>query len=184
MALYAFEGNAPRVHPEAWVAPTATLIGNVVLERNVSIWYGAVLRADLGRIVIREGTNIQDNSVVHVSSGTCEIGPNVTVGHQCLVHHCTIGAQAVIGNGAIVLDEAVIGPRSFVAAGSTVLPRTQVPAETLVLGSPAKKMTPLTAAARAWIDENAEKYQQLARRHATGIDVVRETLPATSRIAG
>src|SRR5207302_10116745 len=143
MPLFSFEGVSPTVHPDAWIAPTATLIGDVVVEKDVSIWYGAVIRADFGRIIIREGANIQDNSVIHVG-GVCEIGRNATVGHMCLVHDCTVGEQALIGNGATVLDQAKIGKRALVAAGATVAPNTEVPPETIALGSPAKKFVPLT----------------------------------------
>ncbi|HET6500438.1 MAG TPA: gamma carbonic anhydrase family protein [Amycolatopsis sp.] len=169
MPLFSFEGVSPTVHPDAWIAPTATLIGDVVIEKDVSIWYGAVIRADFGRIVIREGANIQDNSVIHVNGGVCEVGRNVTVGHMCLVHDCTVGEQALIGNGSTVLDQAKIGARALVAAGATVTPNTEVPAETIALGSPAKKFVPLTDSARAWVDTNAAIYQELAKRHRNGI---------------
>jgi carbonic anhydrase/acetyltransferase-like protein (isoleucine patch superfamily) len=169
MPLFSFEGVSPTVHPDAWIAPTATLIGDVVIEKDVSIWYGAVIRADFGRIIIREGANIQDNSVLHVNEGVCEVGRNVTVGHMCLVHDCTVGEQALIGNGSTVLDQAKIGERALVAAGATVTPNTEVPAETIALGNPAKKFIPLTDSARAWVDHNAEIYQELAKRHRNGI---------------
>jgi carbonic anhydrase/acetyltransferase-like protein (isoleucine patch superfamily) len=169
MPLFSFEGVSPTVHPDAWIAPTATLIGDVVIEKDVSIWYGVVIRADFGRIVVREGANIQDNSVLHVNTGTCEIGRNVTVGHMCLVHDCTVGEQALIGNGSTVLDQATIGARALVAAGATVGPNTEVPPEVIAMGTPAKKFVPLTDSARDWIDHNAAIYQQLARRHAEGI---------------
>jgi carbonic anhydrase/acetyltransferase-like protein (isoleucine patch superfamily) len=169
MPLFSFEGVSPTVHPDAWIAPTATLIGDVVIEKDVSIWYGVVVRADFGKIIIREGANIQDNSVLHVNTGVCEVGRNVTVGHMCLVHDCTVGEQALIGNGSTVLDQAVIGERALVAAGATVTPNTEVPAEHIAMGSPAKKFVPLTDSARAWVEHNAAIYQQLARRHAEGI---------------
>lgn len=168
MPLFSFEGVSPTVHPDAWIAPTATVIGDVVVEKDVSIWYGAVVRADFGKIVIREGANIQDNSVIHVNAGVCEVGRNVTVGHMCLVHDCTVGEQALIGNGATVLDQAKIGSRALVAAGSTVAPNTEVPTEVIALGNPAKKFVPLSDSARAWVDHNAETYQRLARRHRDG----------------
>lgn len=174
MPLYSFEGVSPTVHPDAWIAPTATLIGDVVIEQNVSIWYGAVLRADFGRIVIREGANVQDNSVIHVNDGVCEVGPNVTVGHQCLVHDCTIGEQALIGNGSTVLDKAQVGARALVAAGATVTPGTIVPPETIAMGSPAKRFVPLDGNAKLWVDHNAEIYRQMARRHAVGIELIEE----------
>jgi carbonic anhydrase/acetyltransferase-like protein (isoleucine patch superfamily) len=174
MPMFSFEGVAPTVHPDAWIAPTATLIGDVVVEKNASIWFGTVLRADFGRIVVREGANIQDNTVVHVNDGVCEIGRNVTVGHSCLVHDCTIGEQALVGNGSIVLDKATVGARALVAAGATVTPNMEVSAEMIAMGSPAKKQVPLTDSARAWVEHNAAVYQQLARRHAEGLAPVEE----------
>jgi carbonic anhydrase/acetyltransferase-like protein (isoleucine patch superfamily) len=168
MPLFSFEGLSPQVHPDAWIAPTATLIGDVVVEKDASVWFGAVIRADFGRIVIREGANIQDNSVIHVNDGVCEVGKNVTVGHQCLVHDCTIGEQALIGNGSTVLDKAKIGARALVAAGATVTPSTEVPPEVIAMGSPAKKFVPLTDSARMWVEHNAAVYQELARRHRAG----------------
>jgi carbonic anhydrase/acetyltransferase-like protein (isoleucine patch superfamily) len=168
--LFSFEGKTPDVHPDAWVAPTATLVGDVTVEAHASVWYGAVVRADFGAIVIREGANVQDNSVIHVGEGVCEVGAGATIGHLCLVHHCTIGAEALVGNGSIVLDGAVIGPRALIAAGSTVTPATQVPAETVAVGSPAKKFTPLDGTAKLWVDHNQQIYRDLARRHRDGVE--------------
>jgi carbonic anhydrase/acetyltransferase-like protein (isoleucine patch superfamily) len=170
--LFSFEGKTPTVHPDAWIAPTATLVGDVTVEANASVWYGVVIRADFGAIVIRAGANVQDNSVIHVGNGTCEVGPDATIGHLCLVHDCTIGAEALIGNGAIVLDGAVVGPRALVAAGSTVTPATEVPGETVALGSPAKTFLPLAGTAKAWVDHNPAIYQELARRHRDGVEPV------------
>src|SRR5262245_56545552 len=114
MPMFEFEGVAPKVHPTAWVAPTATLVGDVTVEANASVWYGAVVRADFGPIVIREGANIQDNSVLHGGPNGTEIGLGATVGHLCVVHGCTIGEQALVGNGATVQDGAKIGARALV----------------------------------------------------------------------
>ncbi|UJW34659.1 gamma carbonic anhydrase family protein [Saccharothrix sp. AJ9571] len=172
MPLFSFEGVSPTVHPDAWIAPTATLIGAVTVEKDVSIWYGVVIRADFGKIIIREGANIQDNSVVHVNDGVCEIGRNVTVGHMCLVHDCTVGEQALIGNGATILDQSQIGERALIAAGSTVTPNTVVPPAVIAMGSPAKKFVPLSDSARGWVEHNAVIYKQLARRHAEGIEPI------------
>ena len=169
MPLFSFEGHAPQVHPDAWVAPTATLVGQVVVEAGASIWYGAVLRADFGPIVVRAGANVQDGSVLHGGDDpVTEIGPGATVGHLCVVHGAVIGAQALIGNGATVQDGAVIGERALVAAGSTVTPGTVIPPETVVTGTPAKVRGPLEGQARWWVDNNPETYQELARRHASG----------------
>ncbi|MGH3431537.1 MAG: gamma carbonic anhydrase family protein [Thermocrispum sp.] len=173
MPIYSFEGKTPQVHPDAWIAPTATVIGDVQVQAGASIWYGAVLRADFGRIVVGAGSNIQDNAVVHVNDGVCEIGKNVTVGHQVLVHDCTVGEQALIGNGSTVLDKAVIGPKAMVAAGAVVTPNTQVPAESIAMGAPAKKIVPLSETQRGWVEMNAVIYQQMAARHRGGIEEVR-----------
>lgn len=169
MPIYSFERKTPTVHPDAWIAPTAVLIGDVEVRAGASIWYGAVLRGDFGRIVVGEGANIQDNAVVHVNGGVCEIGKNVTVGHQCLVHDCTIGEQALIGNGSIVLDQSKIGAKAMVAAGAVVTPNTEVPAETIAMGAPAKKIVPLSDTQRGWVEMNAPIYQQMADRHRNGI---------------
>ena len=118
MPLFAFEGKQPAVSPSAWIAPTATLVGDVRVEDDASVWYGAVLRADFGPIIVRRGANIQDGSVLHGGlDPVTEIGEGATVGHLCVVHGAVVGAEALIGNGATVLDGAVIGSRALVAAG-------------------------------------------------------------------
>lgn len=174
MPIYSFEGKTPNVHPDAWIAPTATLIGDVTIEAGASIWYGAVLRADFGTIIVREGANIQDNAVVHVNAGVCEVGKNVTVGHMCLVHDCTVGEQALIGNGSTVLDQAVIGKKAMVGAGAVVTPNMVVPDDTLAMGAPAKKHVPLTDSARYFVENNAVAYQEIAKRHRDGIELVQD----------
>jgi carbonic anhydrase/acetyltransferase-like protein (isoleucine patch superfamily) len=169
MPLFAFEGKTPTIHPDAWIAPTATLIGDVTVEADASVWYGVVVRADFGAIVIRAGANVQDNSVIHVGDGLCEVGPGATVGHLCMIHDCVIGAEALVGNSATVLDGAVVGPRAMVAAGSTVAPGGEVPPETVAFGTPAKRFAPLRGTAKRWVDGNPSIYQDLARRHRDGI---------------
>jgi carbonic anhydrase/acetyltransferase-like protein (isoleucine patch superfamily) len=169
MPLFSFEGASPKVHPTAWIAPTATLVGDVTVEADASVWYGVVLRADFGPIVIGAGANVQDNSVLHGGPDGCTVGPGATVGHVCVVHGCTIGADAVIGNGVTVQDGAWIGPRTLVAAGATVAPDTRIDGELLVLGEPAKRQRPLSDGARWWVDNNPATYQELARRHRAGI---------------
>jgi carbonic anhydrase/acetyltransferase-like protein (isoleucine patch superfamily) len=168
MPMFAFEGKAPRVDPEAWIAPTATLVGAVTVEAGASIWYGAVLRADFGPIVVRAGANVQDGSVVH-GAGPVEIGAGTTIGHACVVHGATIGTEALIGNGAIVQDGAHVGDRAMVAAGALVPPNTVVEPETLFRGSAGKPAGPLSEGARWWVDNNPRAYQDLARRHASGV---------------
>lgn len=168
---YEFEGRAPKVHPEAFVAPTATLIGDVTVEKGASIWYGAVLRADICTIIVREGANVQDNSVVHGAPDVVvEIGAHSTVAHACVFHGDTLGARALLGNDSTVLDGASIGEGTLVAAGSLVTPGTQLPAGVLAAGSPAEVKRPIEGTgAKFWIDTNAPYYADLARRHAAGI---------------
>jgi carbonic anhydrase/acetyltransferase-like protein (isoleucine patch superfamily) len=168
--LFSFEGRSPQVHPDAWVAPTATLVGDVVVEAGASVWYGVVLRADFGRIVVREGANVQDNSVLHGGDDPqTEVGPGATVGHACVVHGAVIGAEALVGNGATVQDGARIGRRALVGAHSLVPPGMAVPDEVMVLGAPATVRGPLSAGARHWVAGNPEVYRALARRHAAGV---------------
>src|SRR6195952_635073 len=145
MPLYEFEGKAPSVHPSAFVAPTASLVGDVTIEENASVWYGVVLRADFGRIVVRAGANVQDNSVLHGGADpVTEVGPGATIGHLCLVHGAVVGAEALIGNGSTVQDGARIGRRAMVGAGSLVPPNAVIPDEVLALGAPARVRGPLS----------------------------------------
>jgi len=175
MPLDSFEGKSPIVHPDAWIAPTATLIGDVTVEANASIWYGAVIRADFAPVVIREGANVQDNSVIHVAGDVCEVGRGATIGHLCVLHDCTIGDQAVIGNASVVLDGARVGVRTMVAANSTVPPGSEVPSEVVAMGSPAMtKQTRLSHTARQWVDHNPGLYQELARRHRDSAELIEE----------
>ena len=128
MPLFSFEGKSPRVHPSAFIAPTANLIGDVTVEENASVWYNTVLRADFNPIVIRKGANVQDCAVIHVTpAGGVDIGPGATVGHLCLVHAATVGEEALVGNSSTLLDGVKIGVRAMVAAGSLVTPGTEIP---------------------------------------------------------
>ncbi|HEY4455929.1 MAG TPA: gamma carbonic anhydrase family protein [Pseudonocardiaceae bacterium] len=172
MPLFAFEGVSPTVHPSAFIAPTATLIGDVTVEANASVWYGAVLRADFGPVFIRERANIQDNSVLHGGPEGTEVGPGATVGHLCVVHGARIGAEALIGNGATIQDGVVVGPRTLIAAGATIAPNTRVDAERVVLGPIARDERPLSTGARRWIETNPAAYTELAQRHRTGVTPV------------
>ena len=170
MPLFSFEGLAPTVSPTAWIAPTATLVGDVRVEDDASVWYGAVLRADFGPIIVRQGANIQDGSVLHGGGDpSCEIGAGSTIGHLCVVHGARIGAEALIGNGATVLDGAVIGARALVAAGATVPPGMRVPDGMLAAGVPARIVGELTPGARTWVENNPATYRTLAKRHAAGV---------------
>ena len=168
--MFAFEGRSPRVSASAWIAPTATLVGDVTVEDEASVWYGAVLRADFGPIIVRRGANVQDGSVLHGGANpVTEVGEGATIGHLCVVHGCVIGAEALIGNGATVLDGAVIGARALVAAGATVPPGLAVPDGMLAVGVPARVAGEVRGGALRWVQTNPEVYRELARRHAAGV---------------
>jgi carbonic anhydrase/acetyltransferase-like protein (isoleucine patch superfamily) len=170
MPLFAFEGRAPQVSPGAWIAPTATLVGDVTVEAEASVWYGAVLRADFGPIIVRRGANIQDGSVLHGGEDpVTEVGEGATIGHLCVVHGCVIGAEALVGNGATVLDGVVIGSRSLIAAGATVPPGMVIPGGMIAVGVPARVAGEVKGRAKEWVDANPEVYRALARRHAAGV---------------
>jgi carbonic anhydrase/acetyltransferase-like protein (isoleucine patch superfamily) len=168
--LFEFEGRAPKVSPEAWLAPTATLVGDVLVEAEASVWYGAVLRADFGPIVVRRGANIQDGSVLHGGADpVTEVGEGATIGHLCVVHGVVIGAEALVGNGATVLDGAVVGSRALIAAGATVPPGMTIPDGMVAAGVPARVMGEVRGGAKQWVDTNPGLYRALARRHAAGV---------------
>jgi carbonic anhydrase/acetyltransferase-like protein (isoleucine patch superfamily) len=179
MPLFAFEGREPAISPAAWIAPTATLVGDVHVEAEASVWYGAVLRADFGTIVVRRGANVQDGSVLHGGADpVTEVGEGATIGHLCVVHGAVIGAEALVGNGATVLDGAVVGPRALVAAGATVPPGMTIPGGMLAAGVPARVVREISGGARQWVEHNPEIYRALARRHAAGIRPVTGSGPA------
>lgn len=168
MPLFSFEGKHPQVHPDAWVAPTASIVGDVTIEAGASVWYGAVVRADFGPCVIRAGANVQDGSVIH-GPYEVEIGEGATIAHLCVVHGAVIGREALIGNGATVQDGVRIGARAMVAAGALVPPNTVVEPETLFRGVAGSTAGPLSEGARFWVEANPATYQALARRHADGV---------------
>jgi carbonic anhydrase/acetyltransferase-like protein (isoleucine patch superfamily) len=174
MPLYSFEGRAPRVHTSAFVAPTATLIGEVIVEEGASVWYGAVLRADFSPVIVRAGANVQDGAVVHGPPDLpTEVGPGATVAHLCVVHGATLGQECLIANGTTVLDGARIGARTLVAAHSLVAAGADIPPDVLAAGSPAvvKRALPGTPA-EFWVKNNPAAYAELARRHARGVTPV------------
>lgn len=168
MPLMTFEGSEPEVAPDAWVAPTAVLVGRVRLASRSSVWYGAVLRADGESITVGAGSNVQDGCVVHADPGfPVTIGDGVFVGHNAVVHGCTVQDGCLIGMGSTVLNGAVIGAGSMVAAGAVVLEGTQVPPGTLVAGVPAKVRRQLTDDEIAVIALGATYYAELASKHAS-----------------
>src|SRR2546423_4486235 len=171
MPLYSFEGRAPQVHPSAFVAPTATLIGEVIIEEGASVWYGAVLRADFSPVIVRAGANVQDGAVVHGPPDLpTEVGPGATVAHLCVVHGATLGQECLIANGATVLDGARIGARTLVAAHSLVAANAVIPDEVLAAGSPAEVKRPIAGTpAEFWVQTNPSAYAELAQRHRAGV---------------
>jgi carbonic anhydrase/acetyltransferase-like protein (isoleucine patch superfamily) len=176
MHLYEFEGKRPTVHPEAFVAPTATLIGDVTVEKGASVWYGAVLRADICTIVIREGANVQDNSVLHAGPDQIvDVGQGATVAHTCVVHGAVVAERALVGNGSTVLDGSRIGAGSMVAAGGLVTPQTEIPDGVLAAGAADKARGPIEGEPAAfWVETNPSYYAELAQRHRAGVSEVAE----------
>jgi carbonic anhydrase/acetyltransferase-like protein (isoleucine patch superfamily) len=171
MHLFEFEGKRPTVHPEAFVAPTATLIGDVTVEKGASVWYGVVLRADICTIIVREGANVQDNSVIHAGpEHTVEIGPGATVAHSCVVHGAVLEERALLGNSSTMLDGSRLGAGSMVAAGSLVSPETELPAGVLAAGTPASVKREIEGTgAQFWVEANPSYYAELAQRHRSGM---------------
>ncbi|ACZ32097.1 transferase hexapeptide protein [Xylanimonas cellulosilytica DSM 15894] len=161
-----FDGHVPQIDPTAWLAPTATVIGRVRIGPRASVWYGAVLRGDMDEIVLGEGSNLQDNVVVHTDTGVpTRIGANVGVGHGAIVHGATVGDGALIGMGATLLNDSVIGAGAFVAAGALVREGQEIPPGHLAVGVPAKDRGELDDEARDRVRRNALEYQALAERH-------------------
>ena len=161
-----FDGKEPQVASDAFVAPTAVLIGDVVVEEGASVWFGAVLRADFSRIVVGTGSNIQDNSVLHTNEGQPTlIGSNVTVGHLSMLHGCIIEDEALIGMGSIVLDRARIGRRTMLAAGSVVSEGGEIPPEVLAAGAPAEVKKALDGSSSKWVATAAHEYRKLRLRY-------------------
>jgi carbonic anhydrase/acetyltransferase-like protein (isoleucine patch superfamily) len=170
--LIVHDGVAPRIDPTAYVQASAQVIGDVHLGAESSVWFNSVLRGDVFHIRIGARTSIQDNSTVHVTSGRHPtlVGDDVTVGHNVVLHGCTVGDRCLIGIGAIVLDRCVIGDECMVGAASLVVPGTVIPPGHLALGSPAKVVRPLTDAERAHILQSARNYVTNAARYkAQGI---------------
>lgn len=163
-----FGGRAPVVPASAFVAPTAIVVGDVVLGESSSVWYGAVVRGDVGPIRVGARTNIQDHCVLHVTTGLpgLTVGDEVTVGHRAILHGATIGDRCLVGMGAILLDGCEIGEESLVGAGSVVREGTVIPPRSFAAGIPAVVKGPIPPALHARLRASAEGYVALARAHA------------------
>lgn len=167
------DGVAPQIHPSAWVAPTAVLIGRVIVGPRANIWFGAVARGDNEPIVIGEGSNVQENSVLHTDMGfPLTIGANCTIGHKAMLHGCTIDEGSLIGMGATLLNGAHIGAGSLVGACALVTEGKAIPPGSLVMGSPGKVVRELDEAARQRLLKSAEGYQANAARFAAGMKII------------
>jgi len=174
MPMFSFEGLTPQVHSSSFVAPTATLVGDVIVEEGASVWYGAVIRADFAPVIVRRGANVQDNAVIHGPPGlTTDIGAGATVAHNCVVHGAILDRECLVANGCVVLDAAMIGAKALIAAGSVVAAGTVVPPGMLYAGIPAEMKRPVKGAgAEIWVETNPHAYAELARRHRAGIRYV------------
>ena len=160
-------GRKPDTGSALFVAPNATVLGDVTLGAQSSVWYGCVLRGDINSIVIGEGTNIQDLAMVHLADdyGTT-VGRYCTIGHSAIIHACAIGDECLIGMGATILDGAQLGDRCIVGANALVTQRFTAPPGSMILGAPAKVVRSLTAAEQAGLRIWAEKYIAVAQAHA------------------
>ncbi len=158
-----FNGKKPQVAPGAFIAPTAALIGDVVVEEGASIWFGAVLRGDFGRITVGKGTSIQDNVVVHtMAGGETIIDEQVTVAHGSVLHNCTVRRGAIVGLNAVLLDFCEIGEQAMVAAGSVVTDNMKIPARHLAAGAPARIKKAIAGASLVWVETSAAYYKEMA----------------------
>jgi gamma-carbonic anhydrase len=168
--LYPYQTRQPTLHAQAWVAQTAVVIGDTHVGQGSNIWFGAVLRGDVHHIRVGDDTNIQDNAVVHVTTGKfpCLIGHRVTVGHSAVVHACTLADECLVGMGAVVLDGATVQTGAMVAAGAVVSPGKVVTTGMIWAGTPAKPMRPMTDTEKAYLSWSARHYRDLAARYRAG----------------
>ena len=170
MAIYQLDALVPQVHPSAWVADSAAVIGAVEIGADSSVWYGAVLRGDNARIVIGRGSNVQDGAVLHTDDGIeLVLGDDVLVGHQCMLHGCTVGDGSLIGIQAVVLNRARIGRNCLVGAGALVTEGKEFPDNSLIMGAPAKVVREMSPEQIAQMRRGAPHYVQQALRHRQGL---------------
>lgn len=168
--IHALDGIAPEIDPDAWVAPGAVVVGKVRLRAGASVWFGAVLRGDTEWIEVGEGSNVQDNSVLHTDLGyPLVIGAGCTIGHKAILHGCTVEAGALVGMGSTVLNGAVIGAGSLIGACALVTEGKAIPPGSLAMGAPARVVRALDAAAQARLRLSAEGYRANAARFRAGL---------------
>jgi len=168
--IYTLDGITPQIHPDAWIAPTAVLIGHVIVGAGASVWFGAVLRGDNDPVTIGAGSNVQENCVLHTDLGfPLTIGDDCTIGHKAMLHGCTVGDGSLIGMGATVLNGSTIGPASLVGACALITEGKAVPEGSLVMGSPGKVVRALDDATRARLLLSAQGYRANAARFRNGL---------------
>lgn len=171
--IYALDSIRPEIAADAWLADTAVLIGRVVLEPAASVWFGAVLRGDNEEIRVGQGSNIQENAVLHTDMGyPLIIAANCTIGHKAMLHGCTIGEGSLIGMGATVLNGAKIGKGCLIGAGALITEGKEIPDGSLVMGAPGKVVRQLDAQAQARLLQSAHSYQANARRYVKGLQLL------------
>ena len=170
MAIYQLDDFTPSIHSSAWVADNAQVMGHVKLAENTSVWFGAVIRGDTSTITVGKGSNIQDNSVLHADNGMpLVIGEGVTVGHQVMLHGCTVGNNSLIGIGAIVLNGVKIGNNCLVGAGALVTEGKEFPDGSMIIGSPAKAVRMLSPEQIEGLKMSARHYVENANRYKAGL---------------
>ncbi len=175
MTIYALGGDAPQIHDDTWVAPDANLIGKVVMEAGSSVWFGCTIRADHEEIRIGEGSNVQEDCVMHIDAGyPLTIGKNCTIGHKVMLHGCTIGDNTLVGMGAMILNGAKIGKNCLIGAGALVTENKEIPDNSLVMGVPGKVVREVDAKNAARITEGALHYQENMRRFRDEMKAVDE----------
>ena len=168
--FYDLKDKKPKNSGENWVAPNATIIGDVTLEKNTSIWFNATLRGDEENIHIGEGSNIQDGSVLHTDIGyPLKVGKNVTVGHMVMLHGCSIDNNSLIGIGAVILNNAKIGKNCIIGAKSLITENKEIPDNSLVVGSPGRVIRKVTEEETKQILKNAEIYQENWKKYSTSV---------------
>lgn len=173
MTFYALGADKPQLHKDTWVAADANLIGKVVMLAGSSVWFGSTIRADHEVILIGEGTNVQENTVMHIDKGfPLTIGTNCTIGHKVMLHGCTVGDNTLIGMGATVLNGAKIGKNCLIGAGALITEGKEIPDGALVMGVPGKVVRQLDDEAIAKLAASALHYQENMRRFRDSLKIV------------
>lgn len=164
--ILSYRGRAPRIASSAFIAPTATVIGDVTIGEEASVWFGAVLRGDVGHIEVGPRANVQDNAVLHSTDHVPTIvGEGVTIGHGAVLEGCTVERGALVGMNAVLLHDVVVGEEALIAAGSVVTDATQIPPRTVAAGAPCRVRKALSGASSEWIARAAKAYVGLSRRY-------------------